>query len=500
MHGLNKKATFVTRALFAFADLVDRSRTNLYISKKCLTVILFIMKKNSLVLFVVMLLMAMSCNDERDQYVDISTNIEEDLIVGGRISITRAIANAEFIYKNTGGYKNKKIQSIDLLTTTDVKAELGNTRSTLQAGDEASPLAYVVNYANDEGYVILAANTQLPPVISLGDEGNFSTFDFVKFARGNAETRSNMSRNSVQELQYALVNNSLLLPPIDLGDLVTLGVDTTVMLKCMPLVLTKWGQRDPYDFYSPMDSVENKKSAAGCVPVAGAQTLAALCYHHDWRPTVQISDNYDMDWYTINSLIYSDIYKFSSGDRSGEAMAVASLIRAIGEEINAKYTYDVTLANTSSLRQVYLELGMTSALYGNEKSQIPITKDDIFDMIVCKNYPVTARATASVPEGEPVGHSFVLDGWLRLGYTVLGRSTSDEAADGVIGDRPDSFQRNFDLVHVNFGWDGLCDGYYLPDAFDLTEEKYLEYAEEGDLRGISSYVFDIGVSYLIYDL
>ena len=64
----------------------------------------------------------------------------------------------------------------------------------------------------------------------------------------------------------------------------------------------------------------------------------------------------------------------------------------------------------------------------------------------------------------------------------------------------DNLQRTIDLVHVNFGWGGYCDGYYLPDAFDLNADKYREYAEEYDIESYESIIYDLNVKYVVYDL
>ena len=57
-----------------------------------------------------------------------------------------------------------------------------------------------------------------------------------------------------------------------------------------------------------------------------------------------------------------------------------------------------------------------------------------------------------------------------------------------------------DLVHINFGWNGRCDGYYLPDAIDLTEAKYAEYAEDADIVLTSYRVYNLNIGYIIYSL
>ena len=125
------------------------------------------------------------------------------------------------------GRKNRKIKSVDVLTKS--KANTRVSRSSSQ--DEENALAYVVNYENNEGFAILAADIKLPPVISIGDEGNFDTEGFVNFIQHNGATRSNEEINPAQEIQYAVVSNSLLLPPVGggLGNKFTQGVDTTIM-------------------------------------------------------------------------------------------------------------------------------------------------------------------------------------------------------------------------------------------------------------------------------
>lgn len=447
--------------------------------------------------------LAVSCNYNDDQIINNKTDVsQDDIIINGKISLNKAMANAEFVYINTEGmkYKTRRISSVDVLTTSDINSGIVGTRSSSSESDEEQPLAYVVNYENNGGYAILAADTKLPPVISLCDEGSFSTDDFIAFTQNSSTTRSGAEINPAQEVQYAVINNSLSLPIFGGGNIGAqmVGVDTTILLKCMPLVPTKWGQHDPYNYYAPLDG--NVKSLAGCVPVAGAQTLASLCYHHNWRPSAEISEEFDIDWYAINRMIYADSIRFDSGSRTPATLATASLIRAVGDNVDASYDSESTGAYTSRLATTYQTLGMTSVIYGNENSSPAVTKEDIFDMIVIKNYPVTTRSSVKQTNGNIGGHSFVLDGWLRLEYTVLGFSTSEGLPENVMGDRRDNFQYNFDLVHVNFGWDGECDGYYLPDAFDLTEDKYHEFAEENDINDIKPYIFNLDVNYMIYNL
>ena len=391
--------------------------------------------------------------------------------------------------------KNRKVKSVDVLTTSNSNSVIANTRSGL--GEQEQPVAYVVNYENNEGFAILAADTKLPPVIGIGDEGNFNTQGFIDFVRNRATRTGGSELNPAQEDQYAIVNNSLLLPPYIVGPGITTGVDTTIVLKCLPLVRTKWGQDDPYNYYAPPvpGAIFESKSAAGCVPVAGAQVIASLCFHHNWRPTTQLSNEYIVDWEALNSMIFNDIISFSPNTYGSHILNVARLIRAVGHDVGALYDRQ-TRARTCDLADTYEKLGISSTRYGNEESDIPITRDDIFNMINKKNFPVivSAHSDEQVEGADTVGHAFVLDGWLRLEYSTLRAEIGEDET--MIINR----QHNFDLVHVNFGWNGRCDGYYLPDAFDLTADKYREYAELDDDEYLVPYIFDIDVKYLIYEM
>lgn len=457
--------------------------------------------KTKLLLFLSIVFIAVSCQKyDADSPVNVLNNAEDDL-GEGYITLERALSNADFVYKNMEGYsyKQKRVRSVEVITGSRFEKRI-DTRTESSIDDEDLPLAYVVNYENDGGYAILAADVLLPPIISLGDEGNFSTTDFVDFITNSPDTRSTSNLNPVQEVQYAIISNSLSLLPFDFDidlDLPIIGHDTTMLLKCMPLVPVKWNQGNPYNYFAPFDVSENAQCLAGCVPVAGAQTLASLCYHHNFRPETQISSDYPVDWYTINKVISADTIRYTSGMCTPGSMAVASLIRAVGQDIDADYGVDATSGYTSRLVGTFDKLGLISARYGNIDA---ISREDIFDMIVVKNYPVPARASRLDEEEEQIGHAFVLDGWLRLEYTRYGFSASEGADSAVIADRPDSFQHSFDLVHVNFGWGGNGDGYYLPDAFDLTNNEFFDYAEEEDNPYVSTRNYNLGVGYLIYDL
>ena len=87
---------------------------------------------------------------------------------------------------------------------------------------------------------------------------------------------------------------------------------------------------------------------------------------------------------------------------------------------------------------------------------------------------------------------------MRLEYSVITSELIDLGGkESFI--RTDNTQCPFDLAHINLGWNGSCNGYYLPDAFDLTERKYQDYAEPNEY-GTGNHVYDLDVGYIVYGM
>ncbi len=409
------------------------------------------------------------------------------------VSFEQAISNADFVYKNIDGNHRRKIQDVGLLTRSALSP---STRSS----ENDEPLAYVVNYSGNQGYAILAATEELPPVLVLGDEGNFSMSNFVEYVSGGNTRAGNNILSPEQELQYEIVNNSLNLvnPNIELNPnwVIANYSDTAILMKCMPLIPVKWHQRLPYNMYSPV--VNDTLCPAGCVPVACAQSLATLCYRHNFRPSVEINANYTIDWRTINNLIHAGTIRFPEDCNTPDSRAVATLIRSIGEEVNAKYKTKGTGALPADAKSMYEKIGLKNVClkYQNDSSLM----DNLFNKIVYQNYPVDCYATRleeNNGEIDTVGHCFVADGWLRLQYTFTSYTNNNQGVSNLIENYN---QHRFDLVHINFGWNGNCDGYYLPGVFDSTKNEFIDYREDEDMPTVGEYFYDIVFCYLMYEL
>ncbi len=397
------------------------------------------------------------------------------------LSVEQAMNNMNFVYRNFEGkeHKIRKIRKVEMLTTGNLRPT-SLTRSGLGEDAEDQPLAYVVNFEEEAGYAILAADAQLPPIIMLGDEGNFSTQNYLEFLQ-RTETRSGDSDfdpSNVQDLQYAIVTNSLILPGGDHTFNPEAGcMDTTILVKCWPLVKTKWGQYAPYNHYAPLEEGCGNKSVAGCVPVAVAQILASVAYHHNYRTAYSATDaagtTYSADWITLSKIIDADTVKYYSSQLTPGALKVAELIRAVGVSVDATYRcydHNGTSSNINQAANLFSSLNLAESV-----SIIDFSKEDARSMIVNDLRPVYTRASS----GGDYGHAFIMDGWMTMEYT------KQVITPPMTSPTIDLKHYQFDLVHVNFGWDGRCDGYYIPRQFDTSQIKFDEWADENDIPSVS---------------
>lgn len=434
---------------------------------------------------------AVSCVDDSENLRYENNWDYEDALATAEnsISLKQAIGNAEFIYKDIEGgeYQKRSIKSVDLLTSSN----FDNTSTRSFADND--PLVYVVNYEKG-GYAVLSATEDLPPVIMLGDEGHFSTEQFLCYVNNDTLTRTGEEISPEKEMQYTLVNNSItgVVGPLYPIDQFT-SVDTTMLLKCMPLVRTKWNQHAPYNKYAPVDE-QGRTCLAGCVPVASAQTLASLGYHHNFRPTIDIDSDYPINWRMISAEIYEGKIKYNASDNTDGANEVAKLIRAIGKNIDANYGASATGGSPVKIAELYQALGMNNIQYLPKEE---VTEDMLFDMIVNKNYPVECCAYRLGDDNSYHGHYFNIDGWLRLEYTCLTYHMTGGINQPAM---PNPIQRQFDLVHVNFGWGGSSDGYYLPHAFDISDSEFDDYYESNDIVNNTDRNYNMYVHYMMYNL
>ena len=207
-----------------------------------------------------------------------------------------------------------------------------------------------------------------------------------------------------------------------------------------PMIETKWDQGAPYNNDCPADESGNKHPV-GCVATA----LAQVMYYYKWPNT--------FNWDAMKT-------SYSSTD-TGEAVdAVSKLMADIGKNVDMEYGSDGSGASSmdacEALRNNY---GYSETTDFIDRSCYSAREwDEVIYNEIKSNRPVYYKGT-SVSSGQGTsGHAFVLDGY--------------QAKDGV------------GYYHVNWGWSGHSDDYFLISMLD-PDEQYT-----GGNAGSSGYSID----------
>lgn len=214
-----------------------------------------------------------------------------------------------------------------------------------------------------------------------------------------------------------------------------------------PLLTTTWDQGTPYNNMCPRDGAT--RSMTGCVATSAAQ----LMKYYKW-PTVTPSGKieYTTNSKKINVSIDLSDYKFSwdlmldaykeGAYSNAQASAVAKLMYAIGAACQMDYS---NAESGSSL--LYCVQGLNQYfLYDNDMYLLlgDFVQAEQWNQLIIDELEQSQPVLMSGNTADAAsGHSFVLDGYKTEGGNLY--------------------------YHVNWGWSGLADGYYMLNKMTPTE-------------------------------
>lgn len=205
-----------------------------------------------------------------------------------------------------------------------------------------------------------------------------------------------------------------------------------------PLVATKWNQSSPYNDLCPEQN--NQRCVTGCVATAMAQVLKYYgyptkgigTYSYQWNNNgTETTLSFDYGNTTFDWANMTDTYDDNS--TAVEKTAVATLMKACGVAVDMNYKYNASGAQSWKVGRAYIEqFGYDKGLRYLQRDYytIPEWEEILYDNL--KNYgPITYGG-----QSNDGGHEFVCDGY-QNGY-----------------------------FHINWGWGGMSDGYFLITALD----------------------------------
>ncbi len=292
---------------------------------------------------------------------------------------------------------------------------------TSKSGDET--YYYVFNNAAG-GYVIMGGDEAAKEVLGYGETGSFDYAripDNMRWWLGQYDAQISQA---IREVKAG--TNKIVRHPQTRAE----RADIPVMLT------TKWNQKKPYNMQLPTSQSGEIEYPTGCTATAVAQimnyhrwpdtgvgsyTLDTLYYGHKFTADFE---NTHYDWEAMADT-YEDSY---SGTR--EEIAVGTLMYHVGVAINSKYVNsEATSAYSQDAARALAEhfrynKGMSLLFRG-------CFNDSEWETIVYNELSAKRPVLYSGAPDSILGHAFVCDGY-KDGHW-----------------------------HINWGWSGLCDNYFL---------------------------------------
>jgi len=279
---------------------------------------------------------------------------------------------------------------------------------------------YVFNVGQTNGYVIVSADDRTPAILGYADEG---TFD-----------KNNMPKNMKSWLQgYADQLDYLATHPE--AEIARVALDEHDPVA--PLLTSNWDQGSPYNSLCPKDGTD--LSITGCVATAMAQVLYYYKYPEKTLKEIPgyttYTRKYKIAATPVTTFDWDHMLDNYTGNEDETAInAVATLMKVCGAASEMDYTSSFSAANSDNMDiifKTYFDFDATTQ-HINRTSYRAKEWNNIIYQEMAERRPVLYAGLSS-----DSGHAFLIDGYDKEG-----------------------------LFHVNWGWGGSSNGYFLLSILD----------------------------------
>lgn len=334
---------------------------------------------------------------------------------------------------------------------------------------------YIFNNEDGKGFVIIAADDCVTPVLGYSYDNNFAAENLPPNLKGWLDGYAEQIRAAVEMRATATEKIRTEWECLRQGRNLPIKSETQVY----PLIATTWNQSPYYNALCPYDYTYNQRTVTGCVATAMAQIMKYWSYpEHGWGSHSYIPQNhpeYGTQYVDFSSTTYQ--WSLMPNNVSSSNTAVATLMYHCG--VSVDMNYDVS-SNGGSGAYV-LDFGLNrpcaenalktyfdykSTLHGEEKDNY----SDSQWIALLKNELNNARPILYAGYGTG-GHAFVCDGY-----------------------------DPYDCFHFNWGWSGAAQGanndaYYYINSLIPIETSYNFSSNQQALIGIepnnTTYNFDL---------
>lgn len=296
----------------------------------------------------------------------------------------------------------------------------------------SNPSLYLFSKGAGKGFLLLPADDATSPLLGYSDSGTLPS-DPALLPDGFRYWMAELSRQ---------VAANAAIPASSRKQVVRMGEEQSYP-PIAPLVKTKWNQGAPYNDQCPV--INEERSVTGCVATALAQILKyhnypakgtgthSYTWEYNYNGTsgsTDLSFDYGATEFDWDNML--DVYDSHATD--AQKSAVATLMYACGVSVDMHYTPSESGASSGLVPGAMIDnFGYDKGCRSYYRNYYGIREwnDLVYNQL--KDYgPVQYSG-----QSNDGGHSFVCDGYSSDGY-----------------------------FHINWGWGGMSDGYFLLTALD----------------------------------
>ncbi|MBQ7421911.1 MAG: C10 family peptidase [Prevotella sp.] len=320
-------------------------------------------------------------------------------------------------------------------------SSLNIVKTAPRKGSATEAAYYVFNLENNGGYVIASGDDRTPAVLGYADSGSFDADNLPDNMRA-------WLQGYADQIQWMDDNGVVAAPQVKAPRKTSEGVTELAKTVIKPMVKTKWNQGAPYNNLCPKGL---ETSGSEYTPVTGcvATAMAQLMYYYKY-PTATVAEipSYKQK-YTVNgkdtlvtrpsipagSVIdwdnMQETYTNSTASTpANDAVAQLMLYCGIAEEMGYGHSSGAGISPATTMPKYFG--------YGKCMKQIGRNTYDIDEWEnILYNELANSRPLYYTGASTGGGHAFILDGYDGNGY-----------------------------YHVNWGWGGSSDGYFLIDILN----------------------------------
>ncbi|MCD8289885.1 MAG: C10 family peptidase, partial [Prevotella sp.] len=326
---------------------------------------------------------------------------------------------------------------------------------------------YVFNVGTEGGFVLISASDLTQPVLGYTDSGQFSS----DIPAGLQELIKEMSTT------ISKIENGELNTPMSVRSNVTSSQKAAIE----PLIKTEWGQNSPFNLQCP--TINGTNAPTGCVATAMSQIMYYFKYPTEATTDIPAYSNYSELPATTFNWDAMRTYYNSSYDNDENCNAVAELMHYAGQAVQMEYSLSGSGALMEDIPTAFhnyfgYECGGTIAVGANYTytglGDFRSFSDwnDLLYTELANGYPFILSGVSA----DNYGHAFIVDGYDGNGY-----------------------------YHINWGWNGYCNGYYSLCLLDATDEYTFPfdhsaiigirpYADGTESNGRGCSIYDIALS------